>query len=121
VTDAVAELRRATRELLDRARTQGSGELVADAVLVGTERAIAHRMDRLERRLQAAAKRREAATMRDIGTARGALHPLGTRQERALNALPILARHGPALWAAMLEQARRHAESLVSRGRPWTP
>ena len=57
--------------------------------------------------------------MRDVGTVRGALYPLGTRQERALNVLPSLARHGTALWEGMLEQARRHAESLVAGGRPW--
>ena len=43
------------------------------------------------------------------------------RQERALNLLPILARHGTVLWDAMLDQARRHAATLVAEGRPWAP
>jgi bacillithiol biosynthesis cysteine-adding enzyme BshC len=121
VSEALGALRDSVHASLDRARAAGSADFVDDAVLAGTERAIAHRVERLERRLRAAAKRRETSTMRDIGTARGALYPLGTRQERALNLLPTLARHGGALWEAMLAQARRHAESLVNGGRPWAP
>ena len=51
----------------------------------------------------------------------GALYPRGKRQERALNLIPTLARHGPAVWEGMLAQARRHAGSLVAEGRPATP
>jgi uncharacterized protein YllA (UPF0747 family) len=76
------------------------------------------RLDRLERRWVAALKRADEAVARDFATARAALYPLGTRQERALNPVPLLARHGPALWEAMLAQARLHAASLVERGHP---
>jgi len=88
--------------------------LVSVGVLDGFGRALGHRVDRLERRYVAAIKRRDEQTARDLALAGGALHPLGTRQERALNALPTLARHGTALWDAMLVGARRHAESLVN-------
>ena len=51
--------------------------------------------------------------MMQIGTARGSLFPLGSRQERALNLLPFLARHGRVINDRMLEGARDHARSVV--------
>jgi hypothetical protein len=72
-----------------------------------------HRLNRLERRVVAAVKRREAEMMSDIGTARGALYPLGTRQERALNIIPILTRHGSAIITRLLDAARVHARAIV--------
>ena len=90
-------------------------ELVPPAVLDGTRRALSHRVDRLERRYLAAARRRATEQMRDLGIVRAALFPNGTRQERALNVLPMLARYGPALWHAMLAEARPHAAALMER------
>ena len=49
----------------------------------------------------------------DVATARAALYPDGKRQERALNFLPLLARHGPALLERMRERAMEHARALV--------
>ena len=49
-----------------------------------------------------------------MATARGALYPNGVRQERALNLLPLLARHGPALLVAMRARAAEHARALVN-------
>ncbi|MEO7963092.1 MAG: bacillithiol biosynthesis cysteine-adding enzyme BshC [Gemmatimonadaceae bacterium] len=89
--------------------------LVDPRVVEGVERQMTWRADHLEQRLVAAAKRRESDTMRDIATLRGALYPGGTRQERALNFLPLLARNGRALVTAMRDAAREHAESLVER------
>jgi hypothetical protein len=51
--------------------------------------------------------------MHDLATVRGALQPGGARQERALNFLPLLARHGVPLLQAMLLRAREHADALV--------
>lgn len=51
--------------------------------------------------------------MRQVSTARGALYPLGIRQERALNAVPFLARHGSAFVDGMVSAARGHALALV--------
>jgi uncharacterized protein YllA (UPF0747 family) len=86
-------------------------------VVVGAQRAMQHRLDRLGRRMVAAAKRRDEETMTRIGTARGALYPLGMRQERALNLLPLMARHGSIIVDRMLEGARSHARAVVGSPR----
>ena len=86
-------------------------------VIDGAQRAINHRLERLERRIVAAAKRRETETMTQIATARGALFPLGSRQERALNMLPFLARHGSVITDRMIAGARMHARSLLAHDR----
>ena len=90
-----------------------SDSLLPEAVLKGAGRTLQHRVDRLERRLMAAQKRRSDAAMSDIATARGSLYPNGKRQERALNPLPILARHGSLVIEKMLEGAAEHAVELV--------
>jgi uncharacterized protein YllA (UPF0747 family) len=82
-------------------------------VVEGARRSMQHRVNRLERRVVAAVKRREAEMMTDIGTARGALYPLGTRQERALNIIPILTRHGSSIITRMLDAAGVHARGIV--------
>jgi hypothetical protein len=51
--------------------------------------------------------------MTQVATARGALFPLGTRQERALNIIPILARHGGVVIDRMRDAARAHARTLL--------
>ncbi|MBA2685673.1 MAG: bacillithiol biosynthesis BshC [Gemmatimonadaceae bacterium] len=92
----------------------GSLPLVPDAVLAGARGNVAHRVERLERRIVAAAKKREAATMRDIAIARTSLFPLGKPQERVLNFIPMLARHGAALLAQMQARASEHAASVLA-------
>ncbi len=84
------------------------------AVAEGARRSLLDRVDRLERRYLAAAKRGQTTAMRDVATLRAALRPLGRPQERTLNLLPILSRHGPALLERMLAEARRHAAALVT-------
>jgi len=91
--------------------------LVPDAVLDGARHNIAHRIERLERRVVAAAKRREAETMRDIAIARTSLFPLGKPQERVLNFIPMLARHGEPLLEQMRARASEHANFVLS-GQP---
>lgn len=83
------------------------------SVVEGARRQLTWRADRLERRLLAGIKRREDGMRRDVATLHGALYPGGMRQERALNLLPSLARHGTGVWDAMRAAARRHAEALV--------
>lgn len=90
-----------------------AGPMGLDAAVQGATRSLQHRLDRLERRLVAGVKRREAGIMRDLGTLRGALHPLGGRQERALNLVPLLARHGLSLLGEMRDAAVPHATALV--------
>jgi len=94
---------------------EGSDLPLPAEVIEGAQRAIDHRLDRLERRVVAAAKRRETDVMTQIATARGALFPLGARQERALNMLPFIARHGSVIIDRMITEARAHARSLVGR------
>jgi uncharacterized protein YllA (UPF0747 family) len=75
-------------------------------------------MRRLERRLIAASKRRDAILAEDLATARGALYPLGKQQERALNIVPMLARHGDELLSRLLETAAVGAAQLVGGSQP---
>ncbi|HET7458284.1 MAG TPA: bacillithiol biosynthesis cysteine-adding enzyme BshC [Gemmatimonadaceae bacterium] len=90
--------------------------LLPAAALDGARRSLDVRLDRLERRLLAAAKRRAVDAMRDVATARASLYPDGVRQERSLNFLPLLARYGPALLDAMRASAAEHARALVGEG-----
>lgn len=106
------------------ARSNGLSDALRDAefplpprVVDGARNAMQHRLERLERRITAATKRREHDTMMQIGTARGALFPLGTRQERALNIIPFLARHGRVVTDRMIAAARVHARALVGTER----
>jgi bacillithiol biosynthesis cysteine-adding enzyme BshC len=115
VVEALAAL---GRELDRRAETLTAasaavGLAVPPNVFEGTRRSVHHRLDRLERRIIASVKHREHETMVQIGTARGALYPLGSRQERALNLMPIIARHGGVVLDGMLDGARTHARALV--------
>ncbi|MBC8085763.1 MAG: bacillithiol biosynthesis BshC [Phycisphaerae bacterium] len=93
---------------------QDADEIVPATVVEGAGRDILHRLDRLERRLIAGAKRRETTLMRDIAVARAAVRPLGQSPERVLNLVPALARYGPELLQLMRASARVHAAALVS-------
>lgn len=86
---------------------------VGPAVTGGLRANLMRRLDRFERRLIAAAKKQHDDLMRDIGTARGSLYPLGKPQERSLNFVPFLARYGVALRDEMFDEARGHASRLV--------
>jgi bacillithiol synthase len=92
--------------------------LMPPSVVEGLERSLAHRLSRTERRLIAAAKRRDERVRQDLAVASGALFPLGQRQERVLNLVPMLARSGQTLLDDMRQAARSHASSLVDAGRP---
>lgn len=112
------DLRAALRDGLASlsARDEGTtgGALLPGAVVEGAARQIGFRLDRLERRLVAAAKRRGSDALRDLRLAQAAILPDGHRQERTLNFIPFLARYGDALIAAMRESAAGHAERVVA-------
>lgn len=91
--------------------------LMPAPVIEGLRRSLAHKLARAERRMLAAAKRRDDRMRADIATVTAALYPLGRRQERVLSFVPMLARGGDALLDAMLVEARRHAGVLVPSGR----
>jgi uncharacterized protein YllA (UPF0747 family) len=114
---ALAEVRKAIAMLPDAIGGESEALGIGGAV-VGATGALNHRMDRLERRLVAAIKRREAAQMFDLATLRAALRPRGGRQERTLNLLPLLARNGCELLADMCRVAGSHAAALVGGAPP---
>jgi bacillithiol biosynthesis cysteine-adding enzyme BshC len=116
VARAVEQLRRDLGERLAgvRASLQGLDGLAPSATVDGTGRALEWRLSRLERRINAAVKTRESVLMRDLATARGALYPNGVRQERALNLIPMLARHGLGVFDDMRASASVHARGLVA-------
>jgi uncharacterized protein YllA (UPF0747 family) len=82
-------------------------------VVDGAEYQVQHRVDRFERRVLAAAKRRESVIVEQVTAAHAALFPLGKRQERVLNFVPMLAREGPLLIESMIRAAGDHAAALV--------
>lgn len=87
--------------------------LVPRAVLDGVKHNIGHRVDRLERRLAAGVKRRGNEALRDVAIARGALFPLGSAQDRGLNIVPLLARHGDELFSSVMNETKKHAGTLA--------
>ena len=113
------------RQVIAQAKTQASdlgASLAALAhddgpieprVAEGHARRAAWFAERLERRILATVKRREAESMYAVATARGSLFPFGKRQERVLNFVPLLARYGPALFEDMRAAAAVHARALV--------
>lgn len=109
---ALEDVRVAIRSLPGRLADE-AGPLGLTAAVEGAMQNLQHRMDRLERRVVAGIKRREAGVMRDIATLRAALRPRGKAQERTLNAIPFLARHGLDTLTELVAAARPHAESLV--------
>ena len=116
VARAMEQLRHGMAERLAgvRASLQGLDGLAPSATVDGTGRALEWRLSRLERRINAAVKSREVALMRELATARGALYPQGSKQERALNLIPLLARHGLGLFDDMRASATTHARALVA-------
>lgn len=112
VGEALQRLRTDTRRDIEALR-DASGGLIPEAVVEGVKRALSHRLDRLERRLVAAVKRRERETMNQIAGLRAALYPHGVPQERKLSFIPFLVRYGSALVDEMLGQAGAHAKSRI--------
>lgn len=88
-------------------------QLVSQSVFDGAQRELEHRLSRVERRLLAAVKRREADTARDVAMARAALYPAGSSPERVLSLVPTLARYGLGVLSAFRAQADVHARALV--------
>ncbi|MGH7638302.1 MAG: bacillithiol biosynthesis protein BshC [Gemmatimonadaceae bacterium] len=97
----------------DVADAVGRHDLLEPPVLEGLERGIEHRLSRGERRLLAAVKRREERTRRDLGAVSAALFPLGGRQERVLNYVPMLCREGETLMQQLRSAAAEHAASVL--------
>lgn len=105
--DNVAELSAA----VIRAAMDDNLPISAGAV-EGAGRQLTHKLDRFERRLVAAAKRRGSDALHQLRTARGSLFPDEMPQERALNVIPFLARYGPVTLERVLEAARSQVRTL---------
>jgi bacillithiol biosynthesis cysteine-adding enzyme BshC len=109
----IAKLEKTITESADAlAQTKGA-DLVPSSVLEGMKRGALHRVERLERRFAASVKRRGNKALRDAAIARGSLYPAGVPQERALNVVPLLARHGDELIQSVLGEASKHAERIT--------
>jgi bacillithiol biosynthesis cysteine-adding enzyme BshC len=93
--------------------TAALDHLVPDRVVEGARQQVLHRLDRLERRLRAAARARNTEAVQDLAAVRAAIMPNDQRQERRLNPVPMLARHGDLLLAQLKAGAAMHAGSLV--------
>ena len=119
VAQSMDQLRRGLAERLGelKAALQSLDGMAPAATVDGTGRALDWRLTRLERRINASVKRRETALLRDLATVRASLYPDGVRQERALNLIPMLARHGLGLLDEMRDSAALHARTLVAAAR----
>lgn len=110
--EAMTVLRGEVQKGVERLRGAGD-KLLPDSVVDGLRRTLEHKLERAERRMVAATKRRETDVMRRIATARGSLYPHGVKQERKLAFIPFLARYGSPLLDQLLEEARSHARALT--------
>jgi bacillithiol biosynthesis cysteine-adding enzyme BshC len=116
VADSMERLRVALDTQVRALRESLAGEAapVADDVVNGLARDLAHRIDRFERRVTAGVKRVEHESMREVAALRAALRPNGKSPERVLNLIPLLARYGPELLGQIRRAAGPHARELVS-------
>ncbi|MGK2934811.1 MAG: bacillithiol biosynthesis cysteine-adding enzyme BshC [Gemmatimonadaceae bacterium] len=113
IVKALKQARARVESALDElGEADTAADVLPRAVLEGAKRQLLHKLDRLERRYVAATKRKGSELLTEVGTARGALYPDGQPQERALNAIPLLAKYGDDVLAGILAQAREHAASL---------
>ena len=115
--EALVAVRRAIAALPDALAPEAE-PIGLGAAVQGSMQSLQHRVDRLERRLTAGIKRREHDLLRDVATVRAAVYPLGTRQERAVNILPMLCRQGLDLLPDMRDAAASHARTLLGASGP---
>jgi uncharacterized protein YllA (UPF0747 family) len=121
VPDAVNEEVRALRGAIDERLydlqqelgSENSVPLSVEAV-EGARRALQLRVDRLERRVLAAAKHADRTRLRRVAAAAASLFPMSKRQERTANVIPFLARYGMGLVDAMRREAGVHAQRLLT-------
>jgi bacillithiol biosynthesis cysteine-adding enzyme BshC len=113
IAGALGAMREAIAKSSEALAKENGADLLPESVIEGLQRNVAHRLDRVERRYRASVKRRGNEALRDVASARGALFPLGKPQERALNVVPLLARHGESLIDAVLTETKKHAAGLV--------
>jgi uncharacterized protein YllA (UPF0747 family) len=115
VRDALEGLRKDLGERLGALKRESDAldHLVPERVIEGARHQMLHRVDRLERRLRAASRARSTDAVAELATVRASLMPDNQRQERRLNPVPLLARHGDLLLAQLKAGAAMHAGTLV--------
>jgi len=92
---------------------RASGSTLEPAALDGAIAQFAHRATRLERRMLAAAKRSVADQLARVTKVRSLVWPHDSPQERVVNPLPWIARHGPPLLDALHAACAEDAATLV--------
>lgn len=114
IRDTLDALRRDVDAKLNALRDSAEGAAMVHAsTLEGARHQLKFRIDRLERRYRTSVLKAETAAMRDLGSVRAALMPEGIRQERVLNPLPLVARHGETLLESLRAGAAAHAAQLI--------
>ena len=120
VTAEIRKLREsvaaASENLVRHASSGTASGIPKPDVFRGAARQLEHKVERLERRVAAAAARADSERQRDIAMLRGALTPGGKPQERALNLVPLFARYGRGLLSVMQESARSHVRTVLGIG-----
>jgi bacillithiol synthase len=111
---ALHTLRTATKSALAQLADAATELDLAPTVIPGAERQLLQRIERIERRLVARAAAQDQSRRARVELVAGSVFPGGVPQERALNALPLLARHGEALWSAWADGARAWATGLLA-------
>jgi uncharacterized protein YllA (UPF0747 family) len=113
---SLVALRESVGRCLDAVQASTDGLEVPTASVDTTRGAIGNRIERLERRVRAAVKRRDEGVMAEFATLRAALYPEGERQDRVLSFVSMLAREGPGLIDDVRARARGHSAALVHGG-----
>lgn len=114
--DTLEALRGDVDKRLNALRDSAEGaSMVHASTIEGARHQLKFRIDRLERRYRTAALKAETAALRDLHGVRAALVPDGQRQERVLNPLPLVARHGEGLMDVLRAGAAAHAAQLIGR------
>jgi uncharacterized protein YllA (UPF0747 family) len=112
--DTLEALRHDVDVRLNALRDSAEGAAMVHASTIeGARHQLKFRIDRLERRYRTAALKAETAAVHDLGSVRAALMPEGQRQERVLNPLPLVARHGESLLDQLRAGAAMHATQLL--------
>jgi bacillithiol biosynthesis cysteine-adding enzyme BshC len=109
----LADLRQTLEEQIAHLAARHGDSLVSPRVIEGLRRNLLHRVERLERRYTSAVKREGTSALHEIAVARASLYPFGVPQERILNGIPLLARHGDDLFDSATPEIKTHAASLV--------
>ncbi|MBV6520987.1 MAG: putative cysteine ligase BshC [Gemmatimonadaceae bacterium] len=115
ISEQLAAMESALRRHTDALRlaVRAEGDLMPERSVDAIEHVARLRLERFQRRVRAAVRRRDTALAADIGSLSGALFPGGVRQERMLNVIPFLVKYGCSVLDRMADEAGKHARALV--------